>query len=343
MAAEARRNVIRQVYVNPRTGFGNQEQTLRLARAQDPTITRGEVRQYLDSLVVRQDRPERGYNGFVPPEPMFQLQVDLADMTAFAQGPYKYMLVAIDAFSKKLTAVPMANKEASTAAGAWDKVVKDLGIPLNVYSDDGSEFKKEFKQKLDYFDVGKIVSRGHATMAERAIRTLKEALVRRLTAGVGRRNQWHLLLPNIIAQYNEKPHATTGLAPDVVYEDPERADKALARMKRNVKRGAGARPQIAVGDMVRVKVKPIEGRGSYRVTEVAWSERTYMVSSIEHSDGGPYFTLEGWAGGKLVRRDLRKVEADEPRRYFPTQSREQRGRQAAQARRLPVPGPVAPP
>ena len=148
---------------------------------------------------MRQDRPERGYKGFVPPEPMFQLQVDLADMTAFAQGPYKYMLVAIDAFSKKLTAVPMANKEASTAAGAWDKVVKDLGIPLNVYSDDGSEFKKEFKQKLDYFDVDKIVSRGHATMAERAIRTLKEALVRRLTAGVGRRNQWHLLLPNIIA------------------------------------------------------------------------------------------------------------------------------------------------
>ena len=62
----------------------------------------------------------------------------------------------------------MANKEASTAAGAWDKVVKDLGRPLNVYSDYGTEFKKESKQKLDYFDVDKIVSKGLATMAERA-------------------------------------------------------------------------------------------------------------------------------------------------------------------------------
>ena len=87
MAAAARRNIIKQVYENPRTGFGNQEQTLRQARAQDPTITSGEVRQFLDSLIVRQDRPERGYNSFVPPQPMFQLQVDLADMTAFAQGP----------------------------------------------------------------------------------------------------------------------------------------------------------------------------------------------------------------------------------------------------------------
>ena len=341
--AEARREVIRQVYEDPRTGFGNLEETFRSARARDPNITRGEVREYLNSLIVRQDRPERGYNSFVPPEPMFQLQVDLADMTAFAQGPYKYMLVAVDAFSKKLTAVPMANKEASTAARAWDKVVQNLGIPLSVYSDDGTEFKREFKEKLDYFDVDKVVSRGHATMAERAIRTLKEALVRRLTAGVGRRNQWHLLLPDVLAQYNARPHSSTGLAPNVVYEDPDMADRALARMKRNAKRGTGARAQIAVGDLVRVRVKPIEGRGSYRVTEIAWSERAYMVSRIEHSDGGPYFTLEGWAGGKLVRRDLRKVDAEEQRRNFPMQSRELRGRQAAQARRLPVPGPLAPP
>ena len=181
------------------------------------------------------------------------------------------MLVAIDAFSKKLTAVPMANKEASTAARAWDKVVMNLGIPLNVYSDDGSEFKKEFKEKLDYFDIDKVVTRGHATMAERAIRTLKEALVRRLTAGVGRRNQWHLLLPDVIAQYNERAHATTGLAPNIVYDDPEQADIALERMKSKVKRGAGARPQISVGDLVRVRVKPIEESNSTNLSGHAFS------------------------------------------------------------------------
>ena len=267
----------------------------------------------------------------------------IAAELAFAQGPYRYMLVAIDTFSKKLTAVPLANKDAASAARAWDKVVKDLGIPLMVYSDDGSEFKREFKQKLDYFDIDKVVSRGHATVVERAIRTIKEALLRRLSEGVGRRNQWHLLLPDILAQYNEKTHTTTGFAPDRVYDDPSVAARALTRMKRNVKRGADARSQISVGDFVRVRVKPIENRGSYRVTEVAWSERVYQVSRIEESDGGPYFFLEGWTGDKLVRRDLRKVEGEEQRRRFPMQSREQRGRQAAQNRRLPAPGPIAPP
>ena len=58
-----------------------------------------------------------------------------------------------------------------------------------MYFYDWSEFKREFKEKLDYWDIEKLVSRGHAIVAERAIRTLKEALVRRLNAGVGRRNQ----------------------------------------------------------------------------------------------------------------------------------------------------------
>ena len=61
----------------------------------------------------------------------------------------------------------------------------------------------------------KLVSRGHAIVAERAIRTLKEALIRRLSAGVGgRRNQWHLLLPNVLAQYNDCKHAETSVTPN---------------------------------------------------------------------------------------------------------------------------------
>ena len=53
------------------------------------------------------------------------------------------------------------------------QVVQTLGIPCYVYSDDGSEFKAEFKQRLDYYDVDKVVSRKHAYFVERLIRTLK--------------------------------------------------------------------------------------------------------------------------------------------------------------------------
>ena len=79
---------------------------------------------------------------------------------SFSAKPYRYMLVAIDVFTKKVAAVPLASKTAPAAAAAWNQIVKALGVPSYVYSDDGSEFKSEFKQKLDYFDVDKVVSRG---------------------------------------------------------------------------------------------------------------------------------------------------------------------------------------
>ena len=123
------------------------------------------------------------------------------------------MLVAIDVFTKKVAAVPLASKTAPAAAAAWNQIVKALGVPSYVYSDDGSEFKSEFKQKLDYFDVDKVVSRGHAYFVERAIRTLKEALLRRISAGLAARNRWHQLLPDVLAQYNSRTHGGTGVAP----------------------------------------------------------------------------------------------------------------------------------
>ena len=59
------------------------------------------------------------------------------------------MLVAIDSFSKKVAALPLKDRLATTTATAMRTVIDSLGAPSQVYSDDGAEFKKEFKQLLD--------------------------------------------------------------------------------------------------------------------------------------------------------------------------------------------------
>ena len=68
--ADARRRTIKAVCEDPRTGFGSIAQTLQQAQVRDPSISRGEVKAFLDGLRVNQDRPQRGYNSFVPLEPM---------------------------------------------------------------------------------------------------------------------------------------------------------------------------------------------------------------------------------------------------------------------------------
>ena len=126
------------------------------------------------------------------------------------------------------------------------KVFQALGVPANVYSDDGSEFKREFKELMDFWDIEKQVTRGHAYFAERIIRTIKEAMLRRIAAGAGRRGQWHLMLADILSQINGRKHATTQVAPNLAYSDPEMAEIALRNIERRAKHKV-TRPEIKVG------------------------------------------------------------------------------------------------
>ena len=197
--------------------------------------------------------------------------------------------MAIDALTKKVAAEPLKDRLASTTAAGMKKVFQALGVPANVYSDDGSEFKREFKELMDFWDIEKQVTRGHAYFAERTIRTIKEAMLRRIAAGAGRRGQWHLMLADVLSQINGRKHATTQVAPNLAYSDPEMAEIALRNIGRRAKRKVTG-PEIKVGDMVRIRVKPIESRRSYRVNKIAWSEKVYRVVSAE--SGG-----EVWLGG----------------------------------------------
>ena len=62
------------------------------------------------------------------------------------------------------------------------------------------------------------------------------------------------------------------VAPNLAYSDPEMAEIALRNIKRRTKRKV-TRPEIKVGDMVWIRVKPIESRGSYRVNKIAGAKR----------------------------------------------------------------------
>ena len=108
---------------------------------------------------------------------MHQLQADLANMSVFSAKPYRYMLVAIDVFTKKVAAMRLASKTAPVAAAAWNQVVKALGVPSYVYSDDGSEFKSEWHAgKLVARDLRKAIAVGRYALDSREARN---ALARR--------------------------------------------------------------------------------------------------------------------------------------------------------------------
>ena len=104
--AAARRRIVEQVYRDPRTGFGSIASTLKAARARNPFVSRDEVKQFFETLRDRQDRPQRGYNSFVPQEPMHEVQVDLAFMQILVQNPIPTCWLLSTAFRRKWRLYP---------------------------------------------------------------------------------------------------------------------------------------------------------------------------------------------------------------------------------------------
>ncbi|KAK3918278.1 Gag-Pol polyprotein [Frankliniella fusca] len=105
--------------------------------------------------------------------------VDVCDMPATADG-YRYLLVAIEAFSGWPVMVPMKKQNAETIARALiEHVFSVYGAPISILTDQGRAFESElFKEIMDLYQIRKLRTSGYHPSAngkaERWIRTLKK-------------------------------------------------------------------------------------------------------------------------------------------------------------------------
>ena len=107
--------------------------------------------------------------------------MDLVDMQKFAEfnDGVKYILTAIDCFSRYAFAVPLKSKKPKEIIEAMTTVLKEYKIPLKIFTDKGTEFlNKDVEAFLKDLNIHQWYSYnpGKAVMAERFNRTLKERL-----------------------------------------------------------------------------------------------------------------------------------------------------------------------
>ena len=297
----AKERIIAEAFYDEKNGFGSVQHTLTRAKLKDPSITRADVKAFLDNQEVKQRRKPLKVNSFVADLPRQEFQVDLADFGAEANP--RYCFVAIDIFSKKVFAMPLRAK--SDAPRAVQPMFEELGYPISVMSDEGGEFHGQFGTKLHADLVEQIFSRTGGRFVERVIRTLKMAL--HLRTEVFDRS-WSSFLQDVVDQYNDRVHTATEESPNLVAEN-EYHQPTLETVHANLLKHAKfpvKHPDIAVGDWVKIRIKP-SGYGQYKETFNSWSVQVYKVLSIDNtSDGGPRYRLEGYAR-PLLRFELKKV------------------------------------
>lgn len=140
------------------------------------------------------------------------LQVDLIEMQPFKrenQG-FRYILLAIDIFSKNAYAEPLKDKSGLEVSQAMERVIKKVNFQYpdhhirNCQSDLGKEFyNQHMKQVFDKYNINHYSTFSYmkAAIVERLIRTIKNRLY--VQFSMQGNYKWHHLLPQIIETYND--------------------------------------------------------------------------------------------------------------------------------------------
>lgn len=132
------------------------------------------------------------------------LQVDLIEMQPFKRENrgYRYILIAIDVFSKMAYAEPLLNKTAVETTHAMERILKKIR-PRQIQSDNGVEFFNKSmdnlfkKHKINHYASYSILK---ASIVERLIRTIKRRLYMQFSLQGNYR--WLGILQKIIDEYN---------------------------------------------------------------------------------------------------------------------------------------------
>ena len=132
--------------------------------------------------------------------------VDLADMQSLSRKNkgIKYLLCAIDLYSKYAFVIPLENKKGISVTNGFNKIIKQSNRkPNKIWVDQGGEFYNNvFKKWLSDNDIimYSTYNEGKSVVAERFIRTLKSKLYKHMTA-IGK-NIYYDVLDDVVNKYN---------------------------------------------------------------------------------------------------------------------------------------------
>ena len=178
--------------------------------------------------------------------------VDLADMQSLSR---KYLLCAIDLYSKYAFVIPLKDKKGVSIVNTFNKIIKQSERkPNKIWVDQRGEFYNNFfKRWLSDNDIimYSTYNEGKSVVAERFIRTLKNELYKDMTA-TGK-NGYYDVLNDVVNKYNNTKHSTIKMKPIDVKDN----NKRVYVDEHNEKRS-----RFKVGDRVRIsKFKNIFAKG----------------------------------------------------------------------------------
>ena len=182
--------------------------------------------------------------------------VDLADMQSLSKynKGIKYLLCAIDLFSKYAWVVPLKDKRGIRIVNTFQKIISKGRKPNKTWVDQGGQcynnlFKKLLKMKE--IEMYSSCKEGKSVVPERFIRTLKNKIFKHMTAIS--KSVYFNVLDDIVNKYNQRGYRAIKMKPIKVTFD------SYAEYNEDSKEKVS---KLKIGDQIRIsKYKNIFAKG----------------------------------------------------------------------------------
>ncbi|KAH7694694.1 hypothetical protein AAVH_38255, partial [Aphelenchoides avenae] len=201
-------------------------------------------------------------------------------------------------------AEPVLKKDAAHMRKAFDAIFKRAGTrPWRLYTDSGTEFESAAMRR--YFDSKDILKYHsspqralHATLAERANRTIKDRLYKYFSEYNTRR--WTNAIQHIVDAINRSVCRVTRMRPvDVTEQNAPRLRAAIyGDPFEREERPPRARPRFSVGDHVRVQ----ENKLAFAKFLNTFTDKIFTVTAVERKQDLYVYRLNDGLGRELPGR-----------------------------------------
>ena len=281
-------------------------------------------------------KKKKAFNSYVAPEPLHEIQIDMLHykykqpdrdlvagkkkrarpgfrvdrpgMRTAAEDRPPYAVMAIDSFTKKMHVEPMTLNAGKDWREALDNVVAAIGKPKVMYSDPdsalgGNEMKGWFTRK----NIRNVISKQHASIAERGIRYLKNRLDDKLApdrySDEGPESFWKKHYKPIVDHYNQKnKQDTTNMTPDDAVK-PENEYDVKTNLEIKAKHDLKY-PVLDIGDTVRAFKK----RPKFSKERIGdYEDGTRKVEGISTSMGQKFYKLDN-DDHQYIRADIALIK-----------------------------------
>ena len=323
------KDYLSSLYFNPKSpaSYSSPEKLYQYVKSEGKyTIGRHKIRKFLQSQeaysLTRGARRKFSRSRVIVEGIDSLWDLDLMDMTDLSKDNdgNRYVLVAIDVFSRFGQVQPIKNKQGPEVVNAFNQMISGSRQPNTVRTDMGMEFRsKVFQKYLKTQDIHHYFALNTETKAnyvERLIKTVKHKLYRYMMKQLSKR--YIDVLDDVIHSYNNTIHRSIGATPESVNKDNEgeiRLQQYLLRTKHS-KQTKPKKFKFKIGQTVRVShIRSVFDREYSQ----KWSGEIFKVIARYRREGLPVYKLVDWEDetihGTFYEHELQAIVVDQSMKY----------------------------